>query len=87
MALSRRILGREDEVEWNVLAGRVEDDEWKVDATPARRGLAGEILLSSSGFESTRVVGGVVAEDDNEGVEAAELPSSVESTCVRLGRV
>ena len=90
-ALSRGIPGREDEDEWNADAGRVEDEEWKVDVTPPRRGgLAGEMLRSESGFDSMRVLGGRGAEDEDiEGVEEeeAKLPGSEESTCVTVGRV
>ena len=91
MTLCRCIPGRDEEDEWNVAAGRVEDEEGKVDVTPPRRwGLAGEMLRSESGFDSMRVLGGRVAEDDDiEGVEEeeTEVPNSEESTCVMVGRV
>lgn len=55
IALDRRIPGRDEEDEWNIDAGRVEDEEWKVEETPPRRGADGEIPFSDSELESVRM--------------------------------
>ena len=86
IALSRRIPGRDEEDGWNVGAGRLDDDEWKVEVTPARRGVAAKTPLSESELESMRVFRGREAEDDIGGVDMG-LSKSEDSTCGMPGRV
>ena len=85
-ALSRRIPGRDDADEWNVGAGRVEDDEWKVEVTPPRREAAGGIPLSDSEPESMRVLRGRDLEDDTEGGDMG-FSKSDDSACGMVGGV
>lgn len=68
----------------------MEDEEWKVEKTPTRRGggAVGEMALSELEAESVRVVRGrLEAEDDDvEGVESGLSDSEV-LTCGMGGRV
>ena len=89
MALSRRIPGRDEE--WDVDAGRVEDEEWKVEETPTLRRGAGdrEMAFSDSEAESVRVMFRCCLEaedDDVEGVGSGLSDSEV-SACGMGGRV
>lgn len=86
LAIERCILGRDEEVEWNVTAGRVEDDEWRVEVTPPRAGVAAEIALSESEPESMRPFRGRETEDDIGGVDMG-LSKSDDSACSMVGRV